>query len=131
MLRSLISLGIFSLIAISCGGSSAPPVSAQPSPRAQPAPRPERTPLVSESHPLYARLEAPFANNDCQADVDCLSSGCASEVCSADGVVTHCAADEGPLPVQSASCGCVEGQCRWFALTAPSMRGEPDTLAAQ
>jgi len=87
-----------------------------------------RQPAVSATHPLFDRFEGTGFPNDCNADAECHTGGCSSEVCSADpGVVTTCEVLPVSLPANT-SCGCVSGQCQWWnpeGLTLPSPPPEP------
>jgi len=68
-------------------------------------------PSVAKSSPYYDRFEATSLRNGCQTDRDCVSGGCSSEMCAAEGGVSTCEL----LPEQPAgSCGCFEGQCQWI-----------------
>jgi len=87
---------------------------------AQPPPPPPpvggaRTPLVPQSHSLYARLEGAQAQNACQTDAQCVKGGCSSEVCAAEQVTSTCELPADGWPIQNAGCGCVSGQCLWFS----------------
>ncbi len=72
-----------------------------------------RTPLVPETHSLYARMEAPNMANGCNGDSECKKSGCSGETCAAVEVMSTCEAGPVQLPAEG-SCGCVTGQCRWY-----------------
>lgn len=72
-----------------------------------------RSAFVSPDSPLYRRVEGIGASNMCSSDADCMRSGCSSEVCSAERLVTTCEARDWPH-LQGAECGCVEGQCIWY-----------------
>lgn len=97
----------------------AEPVATEPAPGetvpTEPATEPagDRSLLVPQSHPLYARVEGTHVNNACSTDAECHVGGCSSEVCSADpGVITTC--EKRLFPSQGGSCGCVQGQCSWY-----------------
>jgi eight-cysteine-cluster-containing protein len=93
-----------------------------------------RQPAVPAHHPLFDRFEGTGFPNDCQADSECHTGGCSSEVCSADpGVVTTCEALPVSLPAGTA-CGCVESQCQWWnadGVTLPPVPApEPEASCA-
>lgn len=92
----------------------------------EPPPRPgaDRTPLVPQSHPLYARLEGDGYPNACDADADCSQGGCSSEVCSAErGVITTCEAFQAPKWPEDAQCGCVATRCQWWSPSGATLPG--------
>ena len=85
-----------------------------------------RTPLVPQSHALFARMEAPSDNNDCNGDSECLKGGCSGETCAAVAVVSTC--EQTVQVPNAAACGCVSGQCIWYTTdgkTLPDNAGGP------
>ncbi|MBK8260893.1 MAG: hypothetical protein IPK80_06080 [Nannocystis sp.] len=95
--------------------------------------------LVPTSHPFYARLEAPEAANACQRDDQCQRSGCSSETCAAEPLMSTCEVLDLQLPA-SAACGCVAGACAWYTTDgatlpaaggAQSGGGEPNPGAGE
>lgn len=60
--------------------------------------------------PVYSRYEGPECLGECSSDSDCIVSGCSSEVCSAESVITTC---EVIPPPPGKFCKCREGVCRW------------------
>lgn len=46
---------------------------------------------------------------NCVNDIDCMPSGCGSETCAPEEVISTCDCTMPP-----ATCGCVDGACRWF-----------------
>src|SRR5688572_31717795 len=65
-----------------------PPANTDPPP--PPPPAGDRTAAIAVDHPLYKRVEAPTAKNDCKTDADCSTGGCSAEVCAAENVTTTC-----------------------------------------
>jgi eight-cysteine-cluster-containing protein len=108
MMNSLAGLCLVSCFLVSCASSSSGGGGQQP-----PGPG-ARTPLIQPNNPLYGRLEAPTADNDCYSDAACEKSGCSSEVCAAEQIATTCELPVGGWPTQGHRCGCVSGQCIWW-----------------
>lgn len=73
----------------------------------------ERRALFTPGEELYARVEGIGAENACASDADCVKTGCSSEVCSAEQIVTTCEMRTWPQEM-GAECGCVDGQCVWY-----------------
>lgn len=88
-----------------------------------------RTPLVPESHTLYARMEAPTMANGCNGDSECVKSGCSGETCAAVEVMSTCEAGPAQLPSGS-SCGCVTGQCRWYTTEGTTLPADTGPAGA-
>lgn len=95
-------------ISAACRPSSASPEpdSADAAPRAA---------LFTADHPHQAAFEAPELVNECTADAECHRAGCGERVCSAEAeVMSTCEVLPVSLPAD-ASCGCLEGACRWWS----------------
>lgn len=45
----------------------------------------------------------------CDDDSDCMPSGCGSETCSSEEIVSTC-----DCTMPAATCGCIDGSCAWF-----------------
>ncbi|MCY0987280.1 hypothetical protein OV203_09110 [Nannocystis sp. ILAH1] len=76
---------------------------------------PTRVPLVPKDHALYARFEGTSLDNGCSDDSACNKGGCSNEVCAAgDSAPGTCDVPEVQIP-SAANCGCVSGECVWYA----------------
>ena len=89
-----------------------------------------RVAAVQVTDPLFARVEGTAFDNACSADTDCHTSGCSSEVCSAEAdVTTSCEVQS--WPTQGASCGCVTGTCMWYQGGTAASGGPAQGTAAE
>ena len=105
------ALALVGAASLGCDRSSSSP---DPNTGGSPPPGGARTLLVPTSHPLYERFEAPSATNTCKGDGACVRSGCSSEVCAAEELMSSCEVLAVQIPA-SAACGCVAGECAWFS----------------
>ncbi len=106
-----------------CCGKGTPAQDASSAPVV--APSPDRSALVPQTHPLYARVEGSDFKNQCSSDADCMVSGCSQEVCAAEEAMTTCEALD--FPSRGGSCGCLSGECKWYgSASAPSPAPAPE-----
>ncbi|MCS7106180.1 MAG: hypothetical protein NZ942_02610 [Candidatus Aenigmarchaeota archaeon] len=69
---------------------------------------------LSGNEPLYSRYEGPEKDNECSKDEDCKISGCSSEICHSEDLVSTC--ELIPTPKNDfgcSACKCVNGKCKW------------------
>lgn len=105
------------LCAVACSSASKPPAASQPS-----TPDPgARKPLLAKDN---AKFEGPTFKNACGKDSDCFVGGCSGELCTAEeGVNSVCVVY--PDQPRGASCGCLSGECMWYAGAADPTGAEP------
>ena len=107
------------LLSLSCGCKQPSPAGpgGSPTPSTSPAPSAEptvpgvRAPLLTPGSANYDRLEGTSFQNACSTDADCSATGCSSEVCAAEAVVSTC---DVVVAKPHGGCGCVEGLCLWY-----------------
>jgi eight-cysteine-cluster-containing protein len=97
------------VLLVACSTSSG---SGRPAPASQPSTTgANRTALLAKDDP---RFEGPTFKNACGGDADCKTGGCSNEICTAEeGVMSACVV-QSDQP-RGASCGCVSGECVWYA----------------
>ncbi len=97
-----VRLAAFAVVVAAAVGCRTPPP--------ENAENPARKPSLAVGDPLYERYEGTGFKNACRSDADCNTSGCGSEVCAADSVVSTCDV----VPTPPGTCGCVAGVCQWY-----------------
>lgn len=107
-MKTMLALVVFSLLLFGCTQSP------QPSPTVVPTQTPTVT-IIATSTPT---IEAPplppdKPTSECTKDSDCKITGCSSEVCAKEDVVTTCIYRSDYACYKTASCGCNNGICEW------------------
>ena len=57
--------------------------------------------------------DTPPKGQGCNSDSDCIITGCSSQICSNEPVISTCEWREEYACVKLSECGCNEGQCKW------------------
>lgn len=123
------------LLLLGCVVAAVDPAPPSPAPPVDPvvAELPPSPPLLSPSElspAIESRIEGPWTANECMVDTDCMTAGCASEVCVAGTRVREIITTCEVLPVFSelSSCGCQGGVCKWTRRPGARELGSPRTL---